>query len=196
MAENKNIHSRKFLNKTVLTLIAIIFFESFTTSSNFNRNSELMNALVSASVEELDLRLEHGMKDKILKTIIEASRENNLDPLVVICVINIESSFRIKAVSKKGAVGLMQVLPSVSRSLAVEIGRTGEFDLSDPHLNIFFGTYYLAKLINIFDDLNTAILAYNYGPTRVSNWLVSGEKIPKQYVRKIKDCYTRVAVLK
>lgn len=89
---------------------------------------------------------------------------------VVFSIINVESHFRPNCVSKKGAVGLMQVLPSTAQDICGQAGLEN-FDLYEPVDNIFLGTFYISKLIERFGDLNTAISAYNAGPTNVSKWL-------------------------
>lgn len=65
----------------------------------------------------------------------------------------------------------MQVMPSTAQGLAKEIGIDEEYDLQNPDDNIMFGTYYISKLIDKFEILETALAAYNAGPTNVTNWL-------------------------
>ena len=82
-------------------------------------------------------------------------------------VISQESSGNANAVSKKGAIGLMQVLPTTAGDIAKELGEVS-YDLKDPETNKRFGKYYLAKMLDQFDgDLELALTAYNQGPARV-----------------------------
>jgi soluble lytic murein transglycosylase len=95
------------------------------------------------------------------------------DPLWVMSVIRVESRFTVSAHSSRGAVGLMQLLPSTAREIAPEIGLTHFKDeyLMDPDTNIHLGFHYLAKLQHEFPDDEVAVLAaYNAGPGITRQW--------------------------
>ncbi len=111
---------------------------------------------------------------KYQEEISYASQTYGVDEVVIYAVINTESRFNKDAISSKGAVGLMQVLPSTAEELAVACG-LDEFDLQNPSDNIIIGTYYISKLYERFEDLETALCAYNAGPTNVKNWLENEE---------------------
>ena len=80
---------------------------------------------------------------------------------VVKAVIHTESSWKHKAVSKSGAIGLMQVKPSTSFA---EFDTPGS-ELYDPYVNVTVGIKYLARLHERFKDWNTTLTAYSHGPT-------------------------------
>ncbi|MGN0922029.1 MAG: transglycosylase SLT domain-containing protein [Cellvibrio sp.] len=89
-------------------------------------------------------------------------------------VIKQESSGRIDAVSPKGALGLMQLMPSTAREMAQEQGLnySSERLLKDPHYNMRLGTAYLQKMLKRYDHSTPlALAAYNAGPGRVDEWL-------------------------
>lgn len=91
------------------------------------------------------------------KEIAAAAREANLDPALVHAVIHVESAYRADAVSEKGAVGLMQVLPDTARRFGID-------DLRDPKANLKAGTRYLRLLLDLFDQrADLALAAYNAG---------------------------------
>lgn len=92
-----------------------------------------------------------------------------IEPLVE-AVIGQESGGRANAVSPKGALGLMQVMPATAKDIAKELG-VDDYDLKDPETNRLFGTYYLNKLINKFGDVKLALAAYNGGMGRVERLL-------------------------
>jgi soluble lytic murein transglycosylase len=93
-----------------------------------------------------------------------------LDPALVSAVIWTESRFRADAVSPRGAIGLMQIMPETGRWIAAQIGVSEESPLTEPELNIRLGTWYLRYLINRFGDVEAALMAYNAGPGNVDRW--------------------------
>jgi soluble lytic murein transglycosylase len=94
----------------------------------------------------------------------QASRQFNLKPSLVKAVIMVESGFDPKAVSKKGAQGLMQLMPKTAVDMAID-------DPHNPEENIFGGTRYLSKLMERFkNDVKLALAAYNAGPERVEKY--------------------------
>lgn len=89
-------------------------------------------------------------------------------------VIKQESAGRSDAVSPKGALGLMQLMPSTAREMAQEQGvnYSSERLLKDPHYNMRLGTAYLQKMLHRYDhSAPLALAAYNAGPGRVDDWL-------------------------
>lgn len=102
------------------------------------------------------------------------STEYGVPEDLIYAVIKTESSFDSSAVSSKGAIGLMQMMPSTFEWLTNDILRDyhGSGMLYDPETNIKYGTYYLSRLYNRFGDWDTALAAYNGGEGNVSDWLV------------------------
>ncbi len=96
------------------------------------------------------------------------------DPLLVVALIKVESKFFKRAKSARGAVGLMQMMPSTAHEISREL-RVKDFelrDLEDPETNIRFGTYHLYKLRRDFGNHNITVLsAYNAGSKNVRDWL-------------------------
>lgn len=120
--------------------------------------------------------------------IMRYSAKHNHDPLLVLAVIETESSFRQKVVSRKGAVGLMQIRPFVAKAQAKElnISEVGATQLLDPATNVMIGTYYLAKMRKRFGgDLSLALEAYNRGPTKLGRTLRKGHKLKTRYTNKV-----------
>lgn len=96
---------------------------------------------------------------------------NGLDPALVKAVVAVESAFDPRAVSDKGAVGLMQVLPETAEryGIAPRAGRSIAERLTDPATNLRIGTRYLRDLLARFrDDLALALAAYNAGEGTVA----------------------------
>ena len=123
-----------------------------------------------------------------------------MDPALVAAIIEVESHFDPHAVSRVGAVGLMQIMPSTGEWIADRLGVEPyvEDDLCDPAVNLRFGCYYLSYLASTFDDLWQIIAAYNAGEGVVMGWNARGvtvETIPypetARYVRRVTDAIPR-----
>lgn len=126
------------------------------------------------------------------------AQEFKVDAALICAVINAESSFDKDAVSNKGAIGLMQIMPTTARSLSYAFDEDFESqDLFDENVNIKYGTYYLSVLLQSF-DLREALCAYNAGPTKVRSWLKNAQyscdgehlqvipfKETREYVQKV-----------
>ncbi|MCW3490420.1 lytic transglycosylase domain-containing protein [Dethiobacter alkaliphilus] len=104
----------------------------------------------------------------------EYAAEYRVDPLLVAAVIREESKFNADAVSRKGALGLMQLMPSTAQWIAPQVGIINLTDemLLDPEINIQLGTWYLANLFKEFDGRHELVIAsYNAGRGKVASWL-------------------------
>lgn len=99
-----------------------------------------------------------------------------IEPELIASIINVESGYNKNAKSSKGAIGLMQILPSTAKWVCDNIGKeyTDEI-LYEPSDNIQIGSYYLAYLIKYFGNEELAICAYNAGMGNVKKWLSSVE---------------------
>lgn len=109
---------------------------------------------------------------KYKESIFNYSQEYNIDKELIASIINAESSFKTDAISKKGAIGLMQLMPSTAQWIAdkLDIQYNDEL-LYNPDYNIHLGTYYLSYLKRKFNDTTVILCAYNAGEGVVKNWL-------------------------
>lgn len=115
--------------------------------------------------------------------ILAYSEKYDVEPYLIASIINSESKFNKKAISSKGAVGLMQIMPKTGQWVIEKIsGEILELNviydknsnsgiLLNAEDNIKIGTYYLSYLLKKFSDLNVAICAYNAGEGTVAGWL-------------------------
>lgn len=119
----------------------------------------------------------------ITRFIEEAAANERLEPALIRAVISVESAFNFKAVSRVGAVGLMQIMPQTAH----ELGASRALDSTNPRANILAGTRLLRRLVNRYQgNLRLAIAAYNAGPSAVSRY----HGIPpypetRDYVKKV-----------
>lgn len=137
------------------------------------------------------------LEDEKLRTISEMvydeSLRYKLDYRLVLALMKIESNFRHKAVSKKGARGLLQIKPSLARYVADGVGVTwqGDTTLDEPDKNIKIGVHVFSKLINDFKSVQMALHAYHVGPTRLREILFEEKKPQKYYVNLVLDEYDK-----
>ena len=108
-------------------------------------------------------------------TITGYGRIYHLDPALIAAVIYEESRFRPATVSPAGAIGLMQLLPSTAKGIAIRTG--GKHfkvpdDLVNPDLNVRYGSWYLNHLMQHYHGRTAlALAAYNAGQANVDRWL-------------------------
>jgi hypothetical protein len=115
--------------------------------------------------------------------IVEHARTNNVRASLVRAVIQVESAFNPWAISDKGAMGLMQLMPATARRFGVK-------NTFNPSENVAAGVAYLRQLLDRYDgNEQLALAAYNAGPGAVDKY---GQAVPpyretKNYVVKVKD---------
>lgn len=103
-------------------------------------------------------------------TILNWSKDRDLNPLLVISLIRQESSFEADAESPVGAKGLMQVMPATAKWIT-EISKEPKYNLAKPEDNIRLGTWYLDHTHEQYDNNSLfAVASYNAGPGNVSKW--------------------------
>jgi len=127
-----------------------------------------------------------GTRAELEALAADVARRHGLDPALVLAVASVESGFRPKAVSPKGAQGLMQLMPATATSLGVT-------DAFDPETNLEGGSRYLAELIALYDgDLTKALAAYNAGPGAVKrHGGVPPYQETRAYVKKVLERYKK-----
>jgi len=119
-------------------------------------------------------------KDRLDRIITDIALDQGMDPVIIKGIVQVESGYNTRALSSKGAIGLMQLMPQTATSLGVR-------DPWDPVENITGGTKYISHLLSRYQgDLTKALAAYNAGPTVVDAY----EGIPpyqetKEYVKSV-----------
>lgn len=125
---------------------------------------------------------------------IRALSSARLDPYLAAAIIREESQYDARAVSRVGAIGLMQLMPSTAQAVAQRHGGTvARDDLFDQETNIRYGVRYLEQLLGQFNgNLVHAVAAYNAGPPTVTSWIQKfGDKEPDEFVESIPYQETR-----
>ena len=138
-------------------------------------------------LSEVRVRLPQETMQDMSESITNSSVKFDVPPEMILAIIRIESTFDTAAVSNKGAIGLMQLMPATARQVAEElrIDWPGVEILEHPATNIEMGTYYFTKLLARFENMAVALAAYNHGPTRISNLEQAEAELPMGYSRKV-----------
>ena len=116
--------------------------------------------------------------------VIQTAGRYQIDPALVKAIIMAESGYNAKAISKKGAKGLMQLMPATARALGVE-------DIFNPEQNIRGGERYFKQLFNQFNgDVELALAAYNAGIRNVRQYQgIPPFKATRYYIKKVFEYY-------
>jgi peptidoglycan lytic transglycosylase len=129
-------------------------------------------------------------------SIVRGHADNyRLEPALLAAVIYQESKFDADARSDAGAVGLMQLQPDTAKGIALRTGgsRFHVNDLTNPEINVRYGSWYLRHLLDKYDDEEVALAAFNAGQGNVDSWRREGKGIAFAETRAYVD---RVAELK
>ncbi|MBQ3834481.1 MAG: lytic transglycosylase domain-containing protein [Elusimicrobia bacterium] len=148
---------------------------------------------------------------KYYPKIEQYSKQYKVDPLLVVSIMKVESNFKPNAKSKKGAIGLMQVMPQTAKDVAgkyLNLGSFSEEKLYEPEYNIMVGIYYIKILSDMFDgNINLVLASYNAGLGNVQKWRIENpiieydpDEVPfketKKYVAKISKIYEQLKAFK
>ena len=138
----------------------------------------------SRSIEQSPLSYIQKSERLYHPIILQAANRYQVDPAIVKAIIMAESSYNPKAVSKKGAKGLMQLMPKTAREMGVE-------DIFNPEHNINGGVRYYKKLLKQFKgDIKLALAAYNAGMKTVREHKgVPPYKATRHYIKKVFEYY-------
>lgn len=153
---------------------------------------ELKEKLVIQDIlRDLQSDLGVGEMGRLTNSVYTESKRYGYDPLFILALIKVESSFEKDAISNKGAMGYLQMKPSTG----IDLARRGGIDWEDKYslfrsdYNLHLGTLYLSELIFKFKNIKHAIIAYNLGETETRRRLRADEPLPKYYVKRVMDTY-------
>jgi len=185
--------------KTTIQLLSIglvkflfIFLMILSVTVAYNHNTQKALSSQSFKGEYLAANTEYSLPsiggknaERLLHPIvIQAASLYQVDPALVKAIIMAESGYNARAISNKGAKGLMQLMPATAQALGVE-------DVFNPKQNISGGVRYFKQLVNQFDgDVELALAAYNAGSRNVRHYQgIPPFKATRFYIKKVFKYY-------
>jgi len=124
---------------------------------------------------------------KIANSVYEEAKDFEIDYRLVLAVMKVESNFKSDAISKKGARGLLQIKPSLAKHVSKETGVSIKSPkcLEEPEKNIRIGVSHLSWLMDKFENINTALHAYNVGLGKVKPSTSDDNGPDTRFTRKV-----------
>lgn len=177
-----NSFCKKIITLTILTKLSLLITGTYPAYPRIYKKISSDGSLVFYNKPALPEK--HSFKNKHSRLIEKISKNENIDPYLIKCLIKIESNFKSDAVSEAGAMGLMQLMQSTASTYGVK-------NPLDPEENLKAGIRHLKSLLIYFkDDIPLALAAYHAGIGRVKKKM----KIPPikstiKYVKKIMTLY-------
>ncbi|MBP7528164.1 MAG: lytic transglycosylase domain-containing protein [Syntrophorhabdaceae bacterium] len=193
-------HSKRFY----IILVTILFAANIFATTTFSSTGLILEdegadktEIVEKTVVFLKERKPGIPEDRIkiiANSVYEESRKYDLDYRLVLAIMKVESNFKNEAVSRRGARGLMQIKPSSAKIIARESGVEvkGAKCLHEPEKNIKIGVSYLSKLHAMFDNMVSALHAYNAGPGKVKKPATQETAKTTSFTRKVMSEYRQI----
>jgi len=130
----------------------------------------------------------------IANSVYEESKKHDLDYRLVLAIMKIESNYKNEAVSRTGR-GLMQINPRSAKAIGRQSGIDikGAKCLHEPEKNIKLGVSYLSKMNSMFENIVSALHAYNAGPGKVQKPQNQQKAQTTSFTRKVMSEYERIA---
>ena len=191
--------THKHLIALLIPILLFAFFESAAlplTGSVIEDTSEKDTIVLKTAQYLKDRKM--GVSEERLKTIAnsvyEESQKHDIDYRLILAVIKVESNFKSEAISRKGARGLLQIKPALARYIAKDVGVQvkGTDTLHEPEKNIKIGVNYLSKLIDMFENISSALHAYNVGPGKVKKPGANDDVPGTHFTKKVMTEYQQI----
>lgn len=193
-------HSKRFY----IILVTILFAASIFATTTFSSTGLILEDEGADKTEIVEKTVVFLKESKpgipedrikiIANSVYEESRKYDLDYRLVLAIMKVESNFKNEAVSRRGARGLMQIKPSSAKIIARESGVEvkGAKCLHEPEKNIKIGVSYLSKLHAMFENMVSALHAYNAGPGKVKKPATQETAKTTSFTRKVMSEYHQI----
>jgi soluble lytic murein transglycosylase-like protein len=142
---------------------------------------------ITGFLEERAKHLRSADRGEIVRGLMRAERKTGVDALLLLSVMEEESHFKLRARSRRGAMGLMQIRLVTGQDVAERNGIPwrGEVSLFEPSVNILIGATHLAELQERFGSWDLALTAYNQGATNARRAMKRGRNPSSRYADRV-----------
>ncbi len=179
----------KTLISVLIPIIAITFVACtlVAASGNDNKQKSIITGEIVQYLKDKKVRTSDEKLRKIANSVYEEAKDYEIDYRLVLAVMKVESNFRSDAISKKGARGLLQIKPSLAKHVSKETGVAIKSPkcLEEPEKNIRIGVSHLSWLMEKFENINTALHAYNVGWGRIKPSTDENDGPDTRFTRKV-----------
>jgi soluble lytic murein transglycosylase len=194
------IHSKHIILPATIIFFLMSLSTAFSFSSTIIDEDDTNKAIIISKTVQYLKGKKIRTTDEKLKTIANSvydeSQKYSIDYRLILAVMKVESNFKNEAVSSKGARGLLQVKPSLAKHIAkdssMELEEITSLSLHEPEKNIKIGVNYLSKLIDMFDNLTSALHAYNVGPSKVKKIGALNTAPSTGFTKKVMNEYQQI----
>lgn len=176
----------------ILLLIPIITitFVAFTmvgASGTENKQKSVITNEIVQYLKDKKVRAADDKLKKIANSVYDEAKDYEIDYRLVLAVMKVESNFKSDAISRKGARGLLQIKPSLAKHVSKEAGVSikGPKCLDEPEKNIRIGVSHLSWLMEKFENINTALHAYNAGTGKIKQSRSQDDGPDTRFTRKV-----------
>lgn len=194
------IHSKHIILPATIIFFLMSLSTAFSFSSTIIDEDDTNKAIIISKTVQYLKGKKIRTTDEKLKTIAnsvyEESQKYAIDYRLILAVMKVESNFKNEAVSSKGARGLLQIKPSLAKYIAKDTGMQVEgvtsLSLHEPEKNIKIGVNYLSKLIDMFENITSALHAYNVGPSKVKKIGALNTAPSTGFTKKVMNEYQQI----
>lgn len=194
------IHSKHIILPATIIFFLMSLSTAFSFSSTIIDEDDTNKAMIISKTVQYLKGKKIRTTDEKLKTIAnsvyEESQKYAIDYRLILAVMKVESNFKNEAVSSKGARGLLQIKPSLAKYIAKDTGMQVEgvtsLSLHEPEKNIKIGVNYLSKLIDMFENITSALHAYNVGPSKVKKIGALNTAPSTGFTKKVMNEYQQI----
>lgn len=151
----------------------------------------LLEHQIGAFLEKEAFALKGLSRSNFIAHLLMTAKDHEFDPLLILAIMKVESSFKLHAVSHAGALGLLQLKPIAAREVSnvFDLSPVSSRQLMDPFINVKFGIHYLSFLRkSVGKNWMRILAAYNAGPTFIKRTNV----IPTGYASKVLRTYREI----
>jgi len=179
----------------ILTLSVVsVAFTIVSASNTESKGKNIITGEIVQYLKDKKVRVSDEKLRKIADSVYDEAKDYDIDYRLVLAVMKVESNFKSNAISKKGARGLLQIKPSLARYVSKETGVAIKSPkcLDEPEKNIRIGVSHLSWLMEKFENINTALHAYNVGWGRIKPSTSEEDGPDTRFTRKVLTEYQMI----